>query len=151
MQLDIQGYLMSWNTVVQNTSLLFSTGLLSHLFHLLLEASLFSRTGWLFIGLVMHSILFLIGQLLEFCGNLSVFSSASLTFASYLITSLHGLHLIVGLIFLCFSSKSISYLVGFVNSSVSFSLFHWHFVDSVWIVLLTLIYELHWSYWLDLF
>ena len=67
----------------------------------------------------------------------------------YLLTSLHGLHVYVGLFsllscysyFLSFKWKKADFNSGVItNFLIVFSVWYWHFVDVVWLLLFIIVY-----------
>jgi Cytochrome c oxidase subunit III len=59
----------------------------------------------------------------------------------YMLTGLHGLHVIVGILFLSFCYiRFIRHVTSWKNLSLHFAAWYWHFVDVVWILLYIVIY-----------
>ncbi len=149
MVFDFLFELMTWDIVVMNSVLLFSTGCFSLLVHLYLDLGIYSRVSCLLVVIIIYSLFFLTGQFVEFCGNQFLFNSTMCCFMFYLITSLHGSHVVFGLLFIFISFRSVLYLSVLSFNWLRFSMIYWHFVDCVWIVLLVLIYDSGWSVLLD--
>jgi Cytochrome c oxidase subunit III len=61
----------------------------------------------------------------------------------YMLTGLHGLHVIVGVSFLSvILLRNLRGVYSWANTGLSFGAWYWHFVDVVWILLYILIYLL---------
>lgn len=150
MVFDFIHELMTWDIVIMNSVLLFSTGCFSLLVHLFLDLGIYNRVSCLLVIIIIYSIFFLTGQFIEFSGNQFLFNSTMSCFMFYVITSLHGSHVIFGLLFIIISFRSIMYLTMLSFNWLRFSMLYWHFVDCVWIVLLVLIYDSGWSMLLDI-
>jgi hypothetical protein len=59
----------------------------------------------------------------------------------FLLTGLHGLHVIVGILFLTFCYiRAEFHATSWKNLSLHFAAWYWHFVDVVWILLYIVIY-----------
>jgi Cytochrome c oxidase subunit III len=59
----------------------------------------------------------------------------------FLLTGLHGLHVMVGIIFLSFCYiRFTMHATSWKNLSLHFAAWYWHFVDVVWILLYIVIY-----------
>lgn len=60
----------------------------------------------------------------------------------YMITGFHGIHVIVGTIFLIYSLCKIINKEWYSNNTIMYSnsILYWHFVDYVWLVVFTLLY-----------
>lgn len=87
---------------------------------------------------------FLVLQGVEYHDKLKEFTPDVHAYASlfYTITSFHGMHVFVGLLMLGY--VELQALLGYVNSErhlpVKIVSLYWHFVDAVWLVILTSLY-----------
>lgn len=91
---------------------------------------------------VLLGIIFTFFQGLEYYNAEFSFSDSVYGSTFFLATGFHGIHVIIGTLFLITSSKRI---ISIINSSyhfISFDLraWYWHFVDVVWLFLFTSIY-----------
>ena len=81
-------------------------------------------------------------QIFEY-GSLS-FSISSSAFGSifYMITGFHGLHVVIGTIFLyvCWIRLDIGHFLVKYHTGFICALWYWHFVDVVWIALFLIVY-----------
>jgi len=133
-------------TPLVNTAVLLLSGATVTYTH---RAMVAGKAGRVFAGFcetLFYALIFTLCQLHEythasFAINDSVFGSVF-----YMITGLHGCHVIVGAIFLFVC------LIRFLNGHFSkqhhlgfvFSIWYWHFVDAVWIVVYSTLYV--WTY-----
>jgi len=90
---------------------------------------------------------FLFLQIMEYYQATYNFDDSVFACSFYMLTGLHGLHVLVGVCFLsvCFlrflnKQFSVNHYMGFV-----FAIWYWHFVDIVWIALFVIIYI--WGGW----
>jgi len=85
---------------------------------------------------------FLLLQLLEY--SLAPFTIADSSFGScfFIATGFHGLHVLVGCVFLCVALYRLSSF-HFTNQrhlGLEFAIWYWHFVDVIWLLLFLIIY-----------
>lgn len=93
-----------------NSVLLFSTGCFALLVHLYLDLGIGNRVVCLLVVIMIYAIFFLVGQSIEFSGNMFLYNSTMSCFMFYTITSLHGSHVVFGLLFIFISFRSVLYL-----------------------------------------
>jgi len=94
--------------------------------------------GWFFILNQINEYI-----VLEFSLNDGIYAS---TF--YMLTGFHGLHVIIGLIYLIvgyFRFKAGHFVPGYYNVGLETAIWYWHFVDVVWIILYLTVYV--WGGW----
>lgn len=96
---------------------------------------------------ILLGLLFTIVQLFEYLNSSFNIRDRSYGTTFFVRTGFHGVHVIVGRIFLfvClyrifFNHFSITHIVGF-----EFSIWYWHFVDVIWLFLFTFIYWWGWE------
>lgn len=103
---------------------------------------------WLLVTIALGAV-FLVVQVMEYRNHLKVLRPTSSAYGSlfYAITSLHGLHVVAGLLMLIFVA-----LLPTLRSARSphrplhDAGLYWHFVDAVWVFVVGLLYVLpHWS------
>ncbi|CAN7388422.1 cytochrome c oxidase subunit 3 [Bosea sp. LjRoot9] len=145
-----------WRALPMPTALWFSTGLLI-LSSVVLQTAVVAahrgeldgvKSGLLAAGI--SALAFLAGQLLAWrelaaAGYFSAANPASAFF--YLITAVHGLHMLGGLVALCrtsvrafaLSATSSARAVGELTLSVELCALYWHFLLLVWLILFSLL------------
>nr|UBT70829.1 cytochrome c oxidase subunit III [Eupteryx gracilirama] len=137
--------IMSFNPLnipMLNTMILLSSGITITWAHNALILKNFTKMNQAMMMTILLGIYFSMLQLYEyieapFCMSDSVYGS---TF--FLATGFHGLHVIIGTIFIMMSAKRNLTLHFSKNHHVGFeaSAWYWHFVDVVWLFLYTSIY-----------
>lgn len=142
--------LMSWDIVFMNSCLLFGSGLFVLICHIWIDLGVCVMLDIMFAFTFIWGFIFLVMQLLEFSGNMFVFNSVIVCSMVYMIVGLHGSHLMMGLAFLWVSLKDVSTSTAVSMNSVRFSFLYWHFVDTIWVVLLCIIYENYFSCMFDM-
>lgn len=102
----------------------------------------FRRVPWLILGTIILGVTFISLQAVEYLTNGFGPSDGILGSTFYTVTGFHGVHVMVGLIFL--SINFFRALRGQFTKEKHFALeageMYWHFVDVVWIFVFTLIY-----------
>ena len=125
-----------------NTILLLSSGLTVTISHVHLKLRQYGRSIFFLVLTIIYALIFLKIQFNEYL--YSKFTIADSTYGSlfYILTGFHGLHVIIGTLFLiiCFFR-----LITFQYSrrshwSFSAAIWYWHFVDAVWVVLYLSVY-----------
>jgi len=96
---------------------------------------------WLFITIAFGSF-FLMCQGIEYYLSPFTFQDTVYGATFYILTGLHGLHVIVGTIFLivCFYRASNYHFTIWKQVGLKAAVWYWHFVDVVWIFLFLVIY-----------
>lgn len=120
-----------------NTILLLSRGYVltsSHLF--LVEKKYFMIQVTLLITIIL-GVIFICFQILEYYILEFLWSDRSFGSIFYITTGFHGIHVMIGAIFLTivFFKKSLQFFILF-----EFAAWYWHFVDVVWLILFTSFY-----------
>lgn len=129
-----------------NTIILLSSGFtITWCHYSLLKSNNFERFIRLLITLIL-GIIFLICQYLEY--NEAIFCIADSIYGSifFISTGFHGIHVLVGSLFLFVNLIRIYYINFSRNHHFGFeaAAWYWHFVDVVWLFLYLLVY--YWSY-----
>lgn len=133
------------NVPLINTLVLISSGLtvtISHYF--LINNSIKRCNFWLFLTVVLGG-LFSFLQWEEYCRSFFSIRDGNFGTSFFVLTGFHGLHVLIGSIFLCttllrsgFSSRASKNYLRFELAS-----WYWHFVDVVWIFLYFFLYYLN--------
>lgn len=132
----------AWDVPLLNTAILLVSGASVTWVQYALIAGFYDEVVLGFIVTIVLSILFLFFQFIEYVGAAYGISDSIYGSVFYLLTGLHGFHVIVGTVFLfvCF----IRFLKGHFNprsySGFSFAAWYWHFVDVVWLFLFITVY-----------
>lgn len=91
---------------------------------------------------ILLGLLFEMLQLIEY--SLTPFNINDAVFGNifYFLTGLHGLHVLVGIIFLivCLIRLQKGQLLRESHTGFEFAIWYWHFVDIVWIILFCVVY-----------
>lgn len=127
------------NTIILLSSRITVT--ISH--HIILNKKFNLRIIWLIITVTL-GIIFTFFQLFEYF--YASFSFRDSVFGSifFIATGFHGLHVIIGTLFLIISITRL-YLFHYSPNNIlcfEFSIWYWHFVDTIWLFLFILIYYL---------
>ena len=107
-----------------NTSLLFSTGIYSMSIHLLLDVFLIQRTGIIMSFLLVYASLFLMLQYSEFSSNLFVLNANLHNGVFYLVTGLHGSHLLFGMLFILITFRNVSSFITILSNGIKFAILY---------------------------
>nr|AZL93275.1 cytochrome c oxidase subunit 3 [Helorus sp. ZJUH_2016017] len=127
-----------------NTILLISSGMMiTWCHHSLMNKMYEEAKNSLLYGILM-AILFLILQIYEFKSSLFCLSDSIFGSIFFMLTGFHGIHVIIGTIFLIFNFYRINkiHFNNFHLLGLEMSFWYWHFVDVVWLFLFILIYWL---------
>lgn len=129
-----------------NTIILLSSGVtitISH-YNLLIE-KLKNRIKYLFYTILL-GIIFTLFQFIEY--NEAIFNISDSVYGSifFIITGFHGLHVLIGTLFLIYNIYLIKNLDYSFNHHFCFeaAAWYWHFVDVIWLFLFILVY--YWPY-----
>ena len=126
-----------------NSVLLFSSGLYASYLHLLAGSMSIVNLVYLEVLIISFSLMFMCVQIVEYVSNIFTINLTVGTTVFFTLTGLHGSHVLIGAAYLLLTQDSTLIVVnnvGFVSA-----LIYWHFVDTIWILLLTTLYELEWS------
>lgn len=130
-----------WSIPLLNTFLLFYSGIAatwSH--HSFLSKDRKSSLISLFIAIIL-GLIFVFLQYFEYSNSSYDISDSVYSSAFYMLTGLHGMHVLVGITFLIVVLYRI-YSYHIPNVIFDLSMIYYHFVDIVWIILFVLIYYL---------
>nr|URW98560.1 cytochrome c oxidase subunit 3 [Proechinophthirus fluctus] len=125
-----------------NTLFLLSSGVTVTLSHLYLKKNSKSMAlKWLFYTLFL-GLAFLGLQLTEYYDSSFTMADGVYGSAFYALTGLHGLHVVVGVLFLGVNYLRLKTNQLTVGSHLSFelSIWYWHFVDVVWLIVYVMVY-----------
>lgn len=125
-----------------NSIVLFSSGATMHGAHLAMKKGDTALTRWGILVTMVLGAAFLCGQAFEYATAGYGLSSSVLGSSFFTLTGFHGLHVLVGLIFLgmVYIKAGRGAYTTEHHLGVEASALYWHFVDAVWVVLLTVLY-----------
>ena len=128
-----------------NTIVLLSSGVTLTVAHRAFLCGYFYSTFFYLIYTIFLGLLFTLCQLFEYFNCSFSFNDSVYGSIFFLTTGFHGLHVIVGTIFLLlvlFRLYTSTIQLGYSFSNVGFDLavWYWHFVDVVWLFLFTTVY-----------
>lgn len=131
-----------WGLPFINTLILLSSAAslnASHCFTLL--SKYFSSLIWLFITLF-FGILFIFMQFKEYKNCVLNYNDGIYASCFFGLTGLHGIHVMLGIFALsiCFFNLLLNNYSPNFHQSFYFSIFYWHFVDIIWILVWLIIY-----------
>lgn len=146
---NLEGFeTLKWNTApLLATTILISSGYFyNHAYYALLarRITIFSAysTSALLLGF-----LFIYMQYLEYTELYATFSDTVFFSIFYLITGFHGVHVLIGTIFISKAHDAVTLSDNTVSTEstllVLFALIYWHFVDTIWILVMLFIYQLN--------
>lgn len=131
-----------WAIPLLNTVYLLTSGVWVNLCNLWVQARQLKRANRALIMSVFLGLLFLYCQYFEY--TTAGFSIASGIYGSsfYMLTGLHGAHVIIGVLFLisCFWRLKYGFFTTKNHMGLLISIYYWHFVDVVWLLLFLIIY-----------
>lgn len=98
---------------------------------------------YLFLTIIL-GIYFIIIQLIEYANSYFCFNDRVYGSIFYIATGFHGLHVLIGVIFLSISILRISkiHFSNIHNINYEIAIWYWHFVDVIWLFLYSFIYLL---------
>jgi cytochrome c oxidase subunit 3 len=125
-----------------NSIVLFSSGATMHGAHLAMKRGDTELARGGIIATMVLGAAFLCGQAFEYVTAGYGLSSGVLGSSFFTLTGFHGAHVLVGLIFLgmVFAKAGRGAYTAEHHLGVEASALYWHFVDAVWVVLLTVLY-----------
>jgi cytochrome c oxidase subunit III len=127
---------------IANSFVLFSSGATMHAAHLAMKKGDTTLTRWGIIATMFLGAAFLCGQAFEYITAGYGLSSGVLGSSFFTLTGFHGSHVFVGLVFLAmvFVKAGTGAYTAERHLGVESSALYWHFVDTVWVALLTVLY-----------
>ena len=129
-----------------NTVILVTSGVTITLSHYYLILNILNKSIKYIIYTIFLGIIFTLFQLIEY--NEAIFNISDSVYGSlfFIITGFHGLHVLIGTVFLIINLILINKLDYSINHHFGFeaAAWYWHFVDVVWLFLYILVY--YWSY-----
>lgn len=131
-----------------NTLILLTSGASITWAHRAVLGKLYEYAVGGFVATITLAILFILMQLQEYVSAPFGISDGVYGSAFYMLTGLHGLHVIVGTIFLivCFIRFMQKHLTPGHHLGFEFAAWYWHFVDVVWLFLYFSVYC--WGNWI---
>jgi len=129
-------------TPLVNTLVLLISGASITYTHYFLVARNFNTTRFGFLETIFYAITFTILQLYEYVNAPFAISDGIYGSVFYLITGLHGFHVIIGTIFIivCFCRFLNNHFTSEHHLGFEFAVWYWHFVDIVWLFVYSFIY-----------
>nr|YP_010868564.1 cytochrome c oxidase subunit III [Sacculina confragosa]WGU20861.1 cytochrome c oxidase subunit III [Sacculina confragosa] len=124
-----------------NTLILLTSGVtITYSHHLMLNNNYFSYIFWLFITIIL-GFYFTLLQGFEYYESYFTMSDSVFGSNFFLSTGFHGIHVIVGSLFLFVSLiRSLNFYTSFHNLNFELSIWYWHFVDVIWLFLYLVVY-----------
>ena len=130
-----------------NTTLLLSTGFMLTYSHLMTElGSIYLLLRSRFRSGVGYSVP--LGAAIRVLSIANVLNTSAGGYQIFVLAGMHGSHLVVGIL-LVFSFVDLSSIYH-ASASIKVSAIYWHLVDSIWLLLLTALYDSHTTQLLDL-
>jgi heme/copper-type cytochrome/quinol oxidase subunit 3 len=131
-----------WGIPALNTSLLLTSGASLTWAHCGIGIGMLSETISGFIVTIINATIFTLFQAFEYVHANFNISDGIYGSTFYMLTGLHGFHVIVGTIFLCVSITRVVIKQFTIDAHIGFesSAWYWHFVDIVWIMLFLALY-----------
>jgi len=136
-----------YNYPLFNTFLLIISGFSVTWVHRGIALGSFIETIDSFIITIILGLLFIILQTYEYYEAAFNISDSVYSSTFYMLTGLHGMHVIVGVLFLtvCFVRLLLNHFMVNHYLGLVFAIWYWHFVDIVWICLFLTLYG--WGSW----
>jgi len=128
--------------VLINSIFLFTSGATMQIaYYFLNKGSLRKFMYYLIITLILGTV-FIVGQINEYIHSGLKISDGAYGSFFYLITGLHGFHVVVGLIFMALIILRVikGYAIKERKGMVEACTIYWHFVDIVWVFVLSIVY-----------
>ncbi len=128
--------------VLINSIFLFTSGFTMHLAYMSFSSGNLQRFKVLLIITMVLGTIFIAGQILEYLNSGLGITDTIYGSTFYLITGLHGFHVIMGLMFMIVLLSMLlrGLLVLERKAMVESATIYWHFVDIVWVFVLTILY-----------
>lgn len=133
------------NLPIVNTCILLTSGItvtVSHLY--LIKGSYYKSSIYLFLTIFL-GLLFTIFQIIEYSNSFFCLRDSNFGSTFFILTGFHGLHVIIGRIFLLVVLIRFIKFCSVKNHGLRFEMssWYWHFVDVVWIFLFFFLYYLN--------
>lgn len=129
-------------TPIIRTSILLTSRITVTIRHELITKNIINKIKIYIIISILLGFIFRFFQLLEYKNSFFSISDSNFGTVFYILTGLHGIHVIIGFIFLSLNLMKLKKItiVKIYSVSIEIRLWYWHFVDLIWIFLFYLIY-----------
>nr|YP_009351811.1 cytochrome c oxidase subunit III [Rhinotergum shaoguanense]AQQ72850.1 cytochrome oxidase subunit 3 [Rhinotergum shaoguanense] len=133
------------NVPLINTLVLLSSGMTVTMSHHFLINGKFKLSSFYLMITIFLGVIFTILQLMEYFSSFFSISDSTFGTSFFMLTGFHGIHVLIGTIFLFTTFMKMFSIISSKNDWLSFELasWYWHFVDVVWIFLYFLLYYLN--------
>jgi cytochrome c oxidase subunit 3 len=92
------------------------------------------------VGTIVLGMVFSYYQYLEFSEAAFTFSDSVFGGTFYMVSGVHGIHVIIGSIYLVVTVANLHSVRGHGSLALDLAVLYWHFVDIIWVFVLTLVY-----------
>ncbi|KAG9511424.1 cytochrome c oxidase subunit III (mitochondrion) [Fragariocoptes setiger] len=134
----------SFNVPLLNTILLLSSGVTITVCHMMIINGDYKKSLVYLVLTVLLGFTFSFFQCLEYMSSFFCISDSNYGSIFFLLTGFHGMHVLIGTVFLLISMGRLVLFMLSSDHMLSFELcsWYWHFVDVVWIFLYFFVYYL---------
>lgn len=139
--------IMAKDAPLFNTALLLTSGLTISYTHCQIILRNYKSACDGYIWTIFLGVLFLIVQFFEYYEAAYDLSDGSYASAFFFLTGLHGLHVLIGVLYICVSFYKYTHRHYYEFNFKSFVManWYWHFVDAIWLALYVIVYL--WGNW----
>jgi cytochrome c oxidase subunit 3 len=125
-----------------NTLILLSSGFSITACHNYILNKDYSKSFFYLFMTIIFGLIFIYFQYVEYFSSFFTISDSVFGSSFFILTGAHGMHIIIGTIFLIFTllRLSLSHFTNFHHVQFSAAAIYWHFLDAVWLILYFVLY-----------
>lgn len=123
-----------------NTLILLSSGFTITICHNLILHKDYNNSLFYLLFTILLGVVFIYFQYVEYYNSPFTLTDSVYGSSFYILTSCHGLHIIIGTCFLLFTLLRFSHLSSHHHIQFTTSAIYWHFLDAVWLLLYFILY-----------